>query len=286
MDDALKNFVLNHHKLGQLNTQLREHRKAKQDAKARLLSFVNRRPMTALKCGGDTIVVSVVYTKSNTVSQTDLTNIVELLTPEEIRVAFEELVSEKDMVPLREVVSRAVILHLKARKSTPKPSVKVKRNQKFKASDSVEVVWVSIDSQEWRDALAASTPKIHIETEMAALRKQQVELGSQLQGGLQGASAPDFQRPLYVNLDAEQHQFLLRNKPTVRKPSLNFNRLSKFLECARNEQLDRVVSQTTIDYSDVCNLSRQLLPGVVTAIKEWQAKNATVGLKLTLNGVK
>jgi len=284
MDDALKSFVLNHHKLGQLNTQLREHRKAKQNAKARLLTFVNGQT-TALKCGGDTIVVSVIHTKSNTVSQTDLTNIVELLTPEEIRVAFEGLVTEKDMVPLREVVSCAIMLHLKARKAKPKPSIKVKRNPKSKAIP-VGLVWVSIDSQEWRDALTASNPKIHIETEMAALRKQQVDLGTQLQGGLQGAAAPDFQRPLYVNLDAQQHRFLLRNKPTVRKPSLNYNRLSKFLECARNEQLDRVVSQTTIDYTDVCALSRQLLPGVMTAIKEWQAKNATVSLTLTLNGVK
>lgn len=284
MDDALKSFVLNHHKLGQLNTQLREHRKAKQNAKARLLTAVKGQS-TALKCKENTIVISVTHPKNSTVSQSDLSSIVDSLKPEEFRVAFEELMAEKDLVPLREVVRHAVILHLRSRKSTPKPTLKVKRNPKSKV-DSMATVWVSEDSQEWLDAMAASTPKIHIETEMAALRKQQTDLSTRLQGGLQGAAAPDFQRPLYVNLDAQQHQFLLRNKPTVKKPSLNFNRLSKFLECARNEQLDRLVSQTTIDYTDVCALSRQLLPGVMTAIKEWQAKNATVSLTLTLNGVK
>jgi hypothetical protein len=37
----------------------------------------------------------------------------------------------------------------------------------------------------------------------------------------------------------------------VKKPALNFNRLGQFLACAQNDQLDRLVSASSIDYGDV-----------------------------------
>lgn len=276
-DAALKEFVLNHHRMGQLNAELRQQRKAKREAKARLLTALAG-ATTALQCDGECIVVTITHAKRSTVSATDLAATADGLTPAEVEAAFKELAAETDMVALRDVVSRAVVLHLRAARPATAPCVKVKRAD----AKSAPVRWVAADSAEWRDAVAAATPKSHIEAQVAALRKRQRELSAGLQGNLAGAGAPDFQRPLYVHLDEGEAQFLLRNKPSVSKPGLNYTRLAQFLGCARNEQLDRMVSAATIDYSAVCALSRQMLPGVLTAIKEWQAKHATVSMQLQL----
>lgn len=276
-DAALKEFVLNHHRMGQLNAELRQRRKAKREAKARLLESLQG-ASTALKCDGQCIVVTITQPKRSAVSHTDLAATAEALTPAEVEAAFREVAAGTDMVPLRDVVSRAVLLHLQSCRPAGAPTVKVRRGD----AKQLPVVWAAADSQQWRDAVAAAAPKTHIEAEVTELRKRQAALSVGLQGGLQGADAPDFQRPLYVNLEEGEREFMLRNKPSVRKPALNYNRLTQFLTCARNDKLDRMVSASTIDYSDVCALSRQMLPGVLTAIREWQAKHATVSMQLQL----
>lgn len=275
---ALREFVLNHHRLGALSAQLRDARAARRAAKAHLLASVGG-VSTALRCDADCVVVTITTPKRSAVSPTDLAATADALTPDEVRAAFESMGAAADMVPLRDVVSHAVLYHLRACRGPGAPSVKVRHAT---PKPEVPVLWVAADSPDWVAALAAAAPKGSLEGEAAALRARQRELGIELQGGLPGAAAPDFQRPLVVNFDNDQHRFLLRNRPTVKKPALNYNRLSQFLACAQNDQLDRLVSPSSIDYGDVCRLSRQLLPGVVTAIREWQAKHATVSVALQL----
>lgn len=278
-DAALREFVLNHHRLGAINAQLREARTARRAAKARLAASLGG-VSTALKCDQDCVVVTITTPKRSAVSPTDLAATADALTPEEVRAAFTTQNTGADMVPLRDVVSQAVLYHLRTCRAAPAPSVKVQRGV---PKPDMPVLWLAADSPEWAAAVVAAAPKDTMEGEVAALRHRQRALSVELQGTLQGAAAPDFQRPLYVNLDHDQRRFLLRNRATVKKPALNFTRLGQFLACARNDQLDRLVSPASIDYDDVCRLSRQLLPGVVTAIKEWQAKHATVSMALQLS---
>jgi len=63
---------------------------------------------------------------------------------------------------------------------------------------------------------------------------------------------------------------------------MNYSKLSELIKDTPNSLLNKQVSLSTINYSEVVDLTKKLLPDVLTGIKNWQTQNARLCINMTI----
>ena len=129
---------------------------------------------------------------------------------------------------------------------------------------------------------AGSLAKVTAPKTLVALRAQQAELAERVRQSLPGADAPDYKQELVVNLADGQERLLLKNATKFRKPPINKATFLEFMAAVDFAKLDKVVTADTLEPEEVCTLAKRVLPAILKAMNEWQARHAAHTTQLRL----
>lgn len=213
---------------------------------------------------GDTSQYLVVSSRPRTnVSVRGLMTCKDALTPAD----FAGAVSGEALVPMRTIITNAILAKLTVNKT------EVKWAKKPPASARVVDIELDDEQRSWVDISVASVPPPRA---LAQLRAQKAELEERVRQSLPGCSDPNFLQELIENSPDGPHKLVLVNgRPKHTGPKINKATFLEFMAATKHDRLDQVVSAATLAPEEACALAKRVLPAILKAMNEWQARHTT-----------
>lgn len=263
---VLRDFVFTSMELEEQSRAQRQSRQATKEAHRHVAALLNENEAVALE--DDTFLVKRTPAPRVKLSEGALAAVSEHICDQDF--GFIRDMAAGDVVPIKDIVTRAILNKLT---HTPPPVTRVVR----RLPRGTNVVELDEEQQQWVAACQRA-----VAAPVGSLRKTSQALVSQLQQAMPSATEPDFQRPIVMNVGEEQRHLVLRAVTKTKKPSMTQERLLAFLDALQSQHLDRVVSTSSVQPSELVALIKRIMPALVQAIKEWKASHAVVTMGLTV----